>query len=73
MTTYTGSTFEGANGKFTAVRYKRNGEWFPGVWNRKTDKREFFAGCSTSGGAADTAARKAESAAGEGAKMALQA
>lgn len=58
--TYTGKTFQGENGKFTAVRYKRDGAWVPGVWDRQTNKRAYGKSCSTSGGAVDIAARKAE-------------
>ena len=68
-----GNTFEGQNGKFTGVWYKRNGEWFGGVWDRQTNKRTYGLSVYSAYVAAKEGGEMAEKAAGEGAKMLLPA
>lgn len=65
------NTFKGTNGTFTAVYFKRSGEWFPGVWDRQTDKRKYGIGCYSAYAAAGEAMDKAKLAAGDGAEMVL--
>lgn len=66
-----GNTYEGSNGKFTGVWYKRNGEWFGGVWDRQDGKRVYGASVGTAWSAASVADDEARRAAGADAKMIL--
>lgn len=66
-----GNTFTGQNGTFTGVWYKRNGEWFGGVWDRQTGKRVYGPSVRSAWAAATVAEDEARRAAGADAKMLL--
>jgi len=66
-----GNTYKGPNGTFTSVHYRRNGEWFGGVWDRQTNKRTYGISVYGSGPAAEEGMRMAEEAAGPGSRMVL--
>ena len=68
-----GNTYEGRNGKFTGVYYKRSGEWCGGVWDRQTNKRKYGPSVRSAYAAAEYSGRTAERAAGDHAKMVLPA
>jgi hypothetical protein len=68
-----GNTFEGQNGSFTSIYYKRAGEWFPGVRDNQTGKRTYSACVRDSWCAATAAMDAAQKAAGEGARLVLPA
>ena len=69
----TANTFNGTNGSFTGVYYKRNGEWFPGVRDNQTGKRTYSASVRDSWCAATAAMDAAKAASGKGAQMVLPA
>lgn len=69
--TRTSNSYTGDNGTFTAVYYRRSGEWFPGVFDWQTKKRTYASGVRSSWAAAEAAMEMAKKAAGENAMMIL--
>ena len=64
-----GQTWEGANGTFTEVYYKRDSEWIGGVWDRQTNKCKYGHACNAERHAAAYARYVTKNTAGKDAKM----